>query len=232
MKEIVEQVLGYLPKYIPEFLRVLSSPKTAILERNKGRPDDLREGLIFYGISFFLIFPLQRALIPNQQEIWTHIAQSLALAIFIGSVAAALTRLAWRIVGANAPLDRFLVVYCYFSGVTLVVFMFPALIALGALKTFYPESYKPLTSVMFSTDKSPFDLGAAQEIQRLQGYWVYNIVYSVLGCFSIAWYVIAWGAYRQLTGLTRLRSAVAFILTGIFLLPVAAAGYFIQRLFM
>lgn len=232
MKDIVEKILGYLPKYLPEFIKVFSGPKSAISERNQGKPDDLKQALIFFGISFFLIFPFQRALIPNQQELWAHIAQSMTIAFFVGLASAALMRLAWRTVGGRAPLEKFIVVYCYFSGVILVISMFSTLIPLGALKTFYPDTFTSVKALLFSADKSPIDSGGFEELVLLPGFQLYNILYIILSCISAIWYVVAWGVYRELTGLTKARSVLAFILSLIFISPVAISAYFVQRLFM
>ena len=231
MKDIVEQILGYLPKYLPEFIKVFAGPKSAISARNQGNPDDLKQALIFFGVSFFLIFPFQRALLPSQHEFWAHIAQSVAIVFFVGLASAALIRLAWRVLGGKAPLEKFIVVYCYFSGVILIISMFSTLIPLGALKTFYPDSYTSLKIVFFSQDRSPIDFEGFEEIILLPGYQLFNILNTLLGLLLIIWYVIAWGAYRELTGLTKVRSAAAFILSWLFVLPVGISAYFVQRLF-
>lgn len=232
MKDIVSKILGYLPKYLPEFLRIFAGPKSAVLERNLGKPDDLKQALVFYGVSFFLVFPFQRALFPTQQELWAHIAQSVAIALFVGLASAALIRLAWRIVGGSAPLERFVIVYCYFSGVFLVISMFSALIPLGALKTFYPDSYATVKTILFSADRSPFDPEAAKELQSLPGYLQYSILSALLTLPPLIWYVIAWGAYRKLTGQTKARSVAAFILSSIFLFPIGISAFCVKRLFM
>jgi hypothetical protein len=232
MKDILEQILGYLPKYLPEFLRVFAGPKSAISERNQGKSDDLKQALIFFGISFFLIFPFQRALIPNQQELWTHIAQSVAIALFFGLASAALIRLAWRIVGGSAPLENFVVVYCYSFGILLVIIMFCTLIPLGALKTFYPDSYTSVKMGLFSAHRSPFDFEGVKDLYLVPGYWLYFMLNSLLFLLPSVWYVIAWGAYRELTRQTKARSVAAFILSLIFLLPVGMSSTFVGRLFM
>jgi len=232
MKDIVQQILSYLPNYIPEFLRVFSSPKLAISERNQGQTKDLREALSFYGISFFLVFPFARILAPSQLDLWENIAQSVTLSLFWGLASAAMTRLAWRIVGGDAPLDRFVVIQCYFSGVCMIILTFASLISLGAGKTFYPDGYQAFTEMVLSGKFSPFDETRIKEVIGLPGFEFYNIVFLGLSYCSLVWPAIAWGAYRQLTGVTRLRSAIAFILTLVFLVPVGAAAYVIQRLFI
>ncbi|MHC4302310.1 MAG: hypothetical protein ACYS7Y_34045 [Planctomycetota bacterium] len=233
MKEIVQQILRYLPRYIPVFLQVISRPGSAIQERNQNRPEDLREALIFCAISFFLIFPFQRALIPSQLELWMHIAQSVALAFFMGLSSAALIRLALWIVGVRStPLESVLVVYCYVMGVLLIIFMFSCLIALGAFKTLYPDSYKSAMTIWYSPDSIPFHPKIEKELQQLPGYLLYSVVLSLLCSLSAIWFAAAWKAFRQVTGLTKRRSIVAVILSFIFLFPVMLSVFFIRRLFM
>ena len=144
MKELVQLLLGQTPKYVGNFLSVFGSPITFIRTRDMSSDKSMPEALTFLGLSFLFAVVLNTPLIPEQSKLWNFLGiQGVANLIWVLLAAAAL-RAGWWCVGGRAPFTNFLITYCYFFGVMLVLIKFFHLVAQGILKVFEPSVYQSL----------------------------------------------------------------------------------------
>jgi len=125
VKELIEKILSYIPKYMLEFGALFTRPKIFIAERNTLLESTFVDCLLFLGISVVLSTIMSTSLPGSREDIWSSLAgTSVSCAILIVGSGLAL-RLAWRIVGGRAATRSFIVVYAYLSGVQLIIFSIP-----------------------------------------------------------------------------------------------------------
>lgn len=230
MKELINNIILYLPSYILTFLRIVVAPKRTIAELNKGYKNDLQNALIFLGATIVLASILGLSFFPTRRGILEFLGIELTLVIFEGIIYSAVVWFSWRIIGGRAPIERFATIYCYVGSIIIVVSGLGTLTSFSALKLFYPGSYKALLDLTFSSKHSFSEI--ARQLNCLPGYSVYmGILLITLGVLMI-WYIVSWGAYRELTDQTKIRSFFSFTISTLILIPLIAAGSFISRFLM
>ena len=125
-------------------------------------------------------------------------------------LAAAALRLAWWCMGGRAPFTSFLITYCYYFGVTLVLVKILHLFVLGTLKTFEPEVFESLLAL------SRGQIPAATEFSSTLPLAILFIGYTGV----VIWLIIGWGVYRELNRLSKIRSLWAGIIFLLLSIPL------------
>jgi hypothetical protein len=95
----------------------------------------------------------------------------------------------------------------------------------GAFKVMDPELYAKVIEAQLKH----------QPLPNLSENWVPVISFSflILGVFfASVWLFFAWGAYRELNGLSKTRSFVAFVIMGVLNLPIFAIVDFVGSAMM
>jgi hypothetical protein len=216
-----------------EFGTAFSGPKGFIatkVDTNAG--DAFGEALLFVGTSLALVLLMNTPLLPAGKEFW-----SVAIPYFVSCMlklplAALAIRSAWWIVGGRAPARSFFITYAYYAGVGIVLLSAVDLVAAGLFKTFDPQLYREYSEAV-QKSRSMEDLFQSGYFHRFSesNTVLSAIIVSGLGYFVLfVWGLIGWGAYRQLNGLSKLRSFAALIVSWVLLIPVALVGRFIDAM--
>jgi hypothetical protein len=125
---------------------------------------------------------------------------------------------AWRLAGGVAPIEDFFRIHFYLSGLIKLSQTAFYIMARGLLR-----SDRALSDEVMSNVYRGDLLWLTTNVARLSGYPIFQLFVLVLLCGWIAtliWLLIGWGAYRELTGLTRSRSLLAFLIFCILCVPV------------
>src|SRR6266436_3481629 len=235
MKDLFEQILKYLPHYLTEFGAAFSGPKSFIATKlSTDEGDAFGEALLFLGISLTLVLLMYTPLLPAGKDFWSFAIPYYVSYIIEIPLAAMAIRAAWWIVGGRAPARPFFIAYAYYVGVASVLIGAIELVASGFFKTFDPQLYQEYSG-SFEKPQSMEDWvqSHADLLHRYaQSYVTLTAaVISGLGTLIIViWGLIGWGAYRQLNGLSKLRSLVALIVSRFLFVPVALISRFIDAM--
>jgi hypothetical protein len=220
MKDLIEKILAYLPKYFIEFSILFSGPKKFISEKNTNSDLSFTNALLFLSISIVITVIMTFPLLPEGKDIWEYLgSRSIGVILSVTLFSLAL-RLSWRIVGGKASIKSFFVTYSYFSGVILVLVTFFILLGEGVFKVLEPDLYENVRAAQLQKTDLP-DFGDSKIP-------IITFGILVLGFISVSiWGMIGWGAYRSLNQLSKWRSFCALLLLAPFGWLISAAVYFI-----
>jgi hypothetical protein len=235
MKDLFEQILKYLPHYLTEFGAAFSGPKSFIATKlSTDAGDAFGEALLFLGISLTLVLLMYTPLLPAGKDFWSFAIPYYVSYIIEIPLGAMVIRTAWWIVGGRAPARSFFIAYAYYVGVASVLIGAIDLVASGSFKTLDPQLYQEFSdSIQKPQSMEDWAQSYTDLVHRYaQSYVTLTAaVISGLGnLIIIIWGLICWGAYRQLNGLSKLRSLAALIMSWIFFLPVVAVSQFIDAM--
>jgi hypothetical protein len=235
MKDLFEQILKYLPHYLTEFGAVFSGPKSFIATKlSTDAGDAFGEALLFLGISLTLVLLMYTPLLPAGKDFWSFAIPYYVSYIIEIPLAAMAIRAAWWIVGGRAPARSFFIAYAYYVGVGSVLIGAIDLVASGFFKTWDPQLYREYSDSFQKVQSMDDWLQSHTDLvhRYAQSYVTLTAaVISGLGSLIvIIWGLIGWGAYRQLNGLSKLRSLAALMISWIFFLPVVAVTQFIDAM--
>jgi hypothetical protein len=106
-----------------------------------------------------------------------------------------------------------------------VVFTVFQLLGEGVFKVLAPDLYGQVIQAKLNKQPTPDLLGSSVPL--------ISSVVLVAGFFALSvWGLVAWGAYRELNGLTKRRSFVALMIAGLLGWLIAAVVFFIQSAMM
>lgn len=214
MKELLEKVLRHIPRDLIDLGAVLSGPKRFVAQRLR-QPDEAFVGsLTFLGLSCAVTAVATASLLQPNATTLEVFAQFALLALLAVSLDAVALRIAWRIVGGTARVSELFTVYAYYSGAVLVLIALIRLAANGVFKLGDPETYDAFTEAWF-VKSAPFP-----DVLASKAFVAYLCVWLVGHIGVAAWILIGWGAYRNLNGLSKRRSAIALLLMA----PLTAVG--------
>ncbi len=220
MKELIEKILAYLPQYLTNFGSLFVGPKRFIGQRNTAAEDSFGESLLFLGISLILVIIMTAPLLPPGKDLWTYVGANAVIYLLTVSLSAIALRLAWRVVGGKTTIRSFFVTYAYFFGVLIVIYTLFILLGEGVFKVFEPELYAKVIQAKLNK----------QEIPDVSGSTVFWVSFGILimgWVFLSVWGLVAWGAYRELNGLSKWRSFFAFTIMSILGWLIAAIVFFV-----
>jgi len=123
MKELIDKLLVAIPAYARQMIDLLWNPREFVKKLDLDSDSVLPDALTFLAISFGLAFIAQLPMLSEKQnkEIMfgmSAIQAALGLAVSVAFLAAA-----WKIVGGKLSFKKFLIVTCYFSGVSILLFL-------------------------------------------------------------------------------------------------------------
>lgn len=220
MKELLEKLLGFIPAYLRELALLLGGPKRFMSARNTGSDTDLNSSLMFMGITICLVFILQAPLLDKDIDIWIRLGSGLIQTLSAVLIFAFVLRLAWQLVGGRAKFERFFIAYAYYFSAVLLLLVLVSLCADGIIKSLDPSLYE----ILRSGDQQA--IGQSNPLTSSAYLWSLSVLALGLVLTSI-WSFIGWGAYREINGLSKARSAGAFLIAGIINWPAIALVFFI-----
>jgi hypothetical protein len=136
MKELIDKLLVAIPAYARQMIDLLRNPREFVkkLDLDSVLPDVLTFLAISFGLAFIAQLPMLSGK-PNKEVMFgvSAIQAALAFAVSVAFLAAA-----WKIVGGKLSLKKFLIVTCYFSGVSTLLFLMVTLIAWAVFPSLDP----------------------------------------------------------------------------------------------
>lgn len=227
MKEIFERLVGLVPAYFDALLPLLTGPKRFIAGRLASDEPAMQKALVFLAVSFsigwILKIPLSRG-----DPLLELGADAVFVLMYVMAYGAALY-LAWRIAGAEAQIQKFLTIHFYYAGILLLLATGLYLSFMGTIRAFDPALYKEIYDAAYGGTSGAFFIKNSERLIANASYrfalWVQIAGYMAI----VTWIVAGWGAYRELSRLSRLRSMVAGLLFFVFCFPVTAMVFVVAN---
>jgi hypothetical protein len=115
MEQLLARLLGVFPAYADDFLGLTTGPNRFIAGRLSRNELELRDALVFIGVSYLLAEVLT---LPFEKRDLLLAVSNDMVGNCIAAIAAGLCLcLAWRCVGGFADLKQIFVIYFYYHGV-------------------------------------------------------------------------------------------------------------------
>ena len=219
MSDLIKLVFAQIPKYLFNLFNLVSGPKKFVRKRNVYNDQTLTEAMTFLAISFVLVLILKAPLIPEIVNFWKYFSTDGLLALIEMALMATSLRFAWTLIGGHAPFGRFLITFCYYYAVSIIILQAFTILAYGIAKVWDPELYALLVEAYknksFSDPKTQayaISAAASGDIKKLLPLAAVSLMLWISWAAIIAWTIAGWGAYRELTKLSRKRSVLAAII--------------------
>ena len=181
----------------------MCGPRKAILQQDLESDSALQQALTFIAVTFGIAFIAQIPILPAGQSTEKTFAIVAVVSALGFGLNVFLVILSWRIVGGKLTFKKVLIVTCYFSGVSTILFMTVSLIAMGAFKFIDPLLYQQMMSGSLDDPSGAFNS---------LGYKVFLVLSGVAMIAVYGWILWIWDAYRQLMQVDKRRSGIAFLL--------------------
>jgi hypothetical protein len=212
----IDGITAVMRRYFADLTGLMSGPKRFLAAHQANRGTALEDGVRFLAISCLLTFVLELPLGRGNPllGILTDASAVTTVVLLFGCAVYA----AWRLAGAAAAMHQFLTIHFYLSGVLKLIQTGSYVMAYGVLKA-DPALYEEVRTGTASGNL----LWIATSGERLFGHRIIQLfVLVIVAGFGamLMWAIVGWGAYRQLSGLPRSRSLLAFILFCILCVPV------------
>jgi hypothetical protein len=223
MKDFLEKILTSTPNFLLVFGAVFSGPKAFIAERRMYAKEEWVDALTFLAICSALS-ALAQILTTRPSEhgdLWATVGGNVLLTLIALALGATALRISWSSVGGRTPARSFFITYAYTFGVSVVINSIFQLLSVGVFNV-----------TRHSTGDWVTRLDSSDWVTRLDGTGALLIAMAIqfIGFAAVcAWIFIAWGAYRQLSGLTRVRSFFALIIAAVLSLPITVIVLLIEQ---
>jgi hypothetical protein len=219
MKDILEKILEYLPMYLMDFGSLLSGPKSFLAQKRAQVDRAFGDSLLFLGISVAITIIAPASLELPGKDLWTNVGSIGFVSLLAVCLSASAVRLAWRMVGGKAPAVEFFIIDAYLYGLSLIIFQVFFLVATGIFKEFDPQLY---TRLFEKREQIP-----NADVSYALFAWYGIILLGLFVCF--VWWLVGWGAYRNLNGLSRARSVCALFISIFLNILITAIIYFVSK---
>ncbi len=228
MSDYIQRIIAYLPSFISELLALVSGPKRFIHRLDLEDKKNLTRALVYAAIAYIIATVLLPSDFKQVEVFDANLLLQMGKYLVIILLMAIALYTAWRLVGGKAPIHHFVIIYCYYSGTQ---FLLIAIIIGTALKTLQIENEALYDRLVLLLNMPPSPeiqseiarLGTDPACQQAKAIFAVGVV------LILFWFVCFWGAYRELNGLSKGRSAIAFVLA---LLLMGVAGYIAGLLFI
>ena len=231
MSEAVQWPLKAIPTYVLTFGRVFVAPKTEIVAKCRGEESAVPDALVFLGVSQLVLYPLVQGSTGPHSAFWDTALRAVSLGILGGLATLAVLALAWRIIGARLKFSELIVAYCYMLGVFSVISSVLSLAVIRMFAEFYPKTYRAMIdfqaqaqsltfSEAFSRSPPPEAAESTRALLAMPGYFLFSMIVVIAFWMALLWLFFAWGTFRQLASVSRLRSFIALAIFLLLWLPV------------
>jgi len=212
----LDGLIAAIRDYAADLLDLASGPKRFLARRLATPRSTLEDALRFLALSFLVTSAMELPL-ARGNPVFEFLGDAAFVASYVMLYGCAVY-VAWRLVGAAAPMLRFLTIHFYLSGVVKIIQTVFYVTARGLLRS-DRVLYDEVMSSAYRGDLLWFQTNLA----RLSEHRAMRLfLAALLGGWlaTLVWLLIGWGAYREVTGLTRGRSLLAFLIFLIVCIPV------------
>jgi hypothetical protein len=221
MKDLLEKILGYGPTYLSVFGAVFAGPKNFIAQRRSNADQEWRDALLFLAISTALLAVMTILLQPAGKDVWNVVAGTAATCFLAVALGGASLRISWWLVGGRATAQSFFITYSYTFGVIVIILAAFQVLGVGIFKLLDHDLYARVVEANANHQSAPPDVAESTV------FWVVMAINVAGFLIGSLWGFIAWGAYRQLNGLSKARSFVALMISGILSIPISMAVFLV-----
>jgi hypothetical protein len=187
------------------------------------------DALVFLGVSQLVLYPLVQGSRPHS-AFWDTALRAVSLGILGCLATLAVLALAWRIIGARLKFSELIVAYCYMLGVFSVISSVLLLAVMGMFAASYPKTYRAMidhsqahynpAAISEAFSPSPEAIESFRKLQEMPGYRLFGTMGAIAFSMALLWLFVAWGTFRQLASVSRLRSFIALAIFLLLWLPV------------
>ena len=225
MKEILDRALSYGPEFLNRLVRLLTSPKSFLVETSAPQQESLNQAMVFFLCCVLLAFVLELPFAAAEDATMLAAVTSMIAHVCFILVASVVYLLGFRLVGGRTNFLSFFIVTLYISGVYSVMFALVAPVSKGYVLAKDPSLYPEFKSLM---DRyATFDITSFDEVSMFIGktdMLVGGLLALLVFSSGIVWQFATWGAYRRIAQVGRLRSGTAMLISLLIGTPI---GYFL-----
>lgn len=207
MKDLLERVLKQLPSYLPDLFALLARPKASMLRWVEEATGDLTRPLVFVAMTVAIGFLIQIPQLGKEHDFMSLTAGITGFKLVSMVVIAAIIHGLFVAAGGRAGYPQTLSIYFYLACPLYLAMVLIDTASLGAVRALDPELAALLRrrpDVLLVETQRARDFAAAQPGAALG----YQLITSLALVVTIGWFVACWGAFRQVHGVSRLRSAI------------------------
>jgi len=217
MNDYIKLALSEIPLYFMNLMELFVSPKQFLSGKCTDDADAINKAAIFAGISLLLAFIIQIPSMPKDMNLANQLVVSLAILLLLLLATVLALRLAWRWVGGTASLRQLMVCTAYVLGPMLIICLVCTAVGFAIFRDVNPEGYALLRA---------HPLAALPEESLAKGGALPFLIAAMIGIVgATAWFIVAWGAYREINGVSKPRSAAAFFLYNVIQIPLLYVAY-------
>ena len=227
------QYLKFIPNYAVDLMALLLGPKRFLAAGSAVTPENLTKALLFFLISSVIALIVRSYAIESPTDFTTLLLRS---ALAWGAsllVTAAIAAASWAIVRRPVAIQAALSIQAYIVAIVLIILNVGTATEINLLGIKRPELYDRIRATYRAQQFDYSEVGhLAQSHPLPPGDPVAAGIEAILLLTVAAifvWLIMTWGAYRHLTGASRVRSALAFIVCLALCIPMALVGGLITR---
>lgn len=209
MKDLIETILKGLVAYVPALVSIVATPRQTIRKLITDEPEVLNRALSFCGLTLALGFVLQAPLAHSEQDFTAYAGSLLVLRIIAVLTFAGFVVLLFRLVGGKGDYQSTLCACLYITSPVYLFLIVTNLIMLGVISQYDPEF-----AATWQAGK-PFDEAQLHTFVQAAPSLAIGFLFLLLLQLSISviWFMRCWGIYREIHGVSRLRSALVYLVT-------------------
>ncbi len=227
------QYLKLIPGYVLDIIALLSGPKRFLAAGKAVTSENLTKALLFFLISSVIALIVQSYALESPTDFTTKLLRS---ALAWGAallVTAVVITVSWAIVRRPVAVQAVLLIQAYVVAITILILNVGTAAEVNLLAMYRPDVYD---AIQANYRAQHFDYGEVGRLAEqhplphgdrvaagIEVIWLFTIV------AAFAWMIMTWGAYRHLTGASRVRSALAFVIAVMLCMPMALVGAVITR---
>lgn len=210
--------------YLDRFAKLIVMPKRVVRAFTAAPSGELTRSLMFLAVSLIIYSFLTVPLYLDRPHIVVVLLVQFFMLLLMTFSSSAILQLSWRVVGGTAPFSRYLSITSYYFGVNLVLGICIVAAALGIITLLDP----PLLRALHAAAEGDISLLIA--IQPLQRGAFRAALWSIAigNVLLLIWTYSFWGSYREINGVSRLSSFVAFLIANVISLPIGVIFVLIQ----
>ena len=219
-----DAIIKLVLQYGEQLIQLIAGPRAFFRKSDPDADNAVTGALTFLLFSIVIAFVIRLPFVAGEGDAWRQLPVMLvfysATAVTLGCLAC----LAFRLVGGKSPLPGHVVVFCYFAGLSVLLFTLTTVIAKSLIRLRAAEAVDEIEAyvrAVLGGGADPDDPGFAAVSGSPEVAW--SMLILLAGQLVIAfWLLVCWRAMAELNARTMLRSYLAL---GLFL----AAGYGVAR---
>lgn len=195
MNDFVKLALAQIPQYFIDLVEVTTHPKSFLRRKRGTGPDAVNKACVFYGVTLLIATIFLVPALPKNDGFELNLLMTAALQGLMLLMSLIVIRIAWKLVGGQATIRQLFVCTAYLSGPTTFVLLMFFIIG----------------DVLF-------------RFADTDGQAISNATAMIGAALAFVWATLGWGAYRTVNRVSRVRSALAYLLAAILSMPVLLIG--------